>query len=326
MISRRILIAAAGAIAASAAAARAQTAMPRIGLLSVGTDPDKPNPVWMAFLKGLDALGYTEGRNIAIERAFAGGKHERLPELLAGLAVRHVDVVGAAGETENIEAKKALPTTSIVMLFMPDPVAAGLVANLAHPGGTVTGLTTQAPDTDAKRLQLLKDALPQLAYVGLLMNPEAAVAKTTLATTEKAAAQLAVRLQPLPMRSPDDLPGAFDSASRAHLDALVVMTDGLTFNQRGHIAELAIAAHLPLIGELRNFADAGALMAYGPRFADLARRAAGYVDRILRGAKPAELPVEQPTVFELVVNLKTANALRLTLPQAVLLRADSVIE
>ena len=326
MISRRILIAAAGAVAASAAAARAQTAMPRIGLLSVGTDPDKPNPVWVAFLKGLDALGYAEGRNIAIERAFAGGKHERLPELLAGLAARQVDVVVATGETENIEAKKALPTTSIVMLFMPDPVAAGLVANLAHPGGTVTGLTTQAPDTDAKRLQLLKDALPQLAYVGLLINPEAAVAKTTLATTETAAAQLGVRLQALPMRSPDDLPGAFDSASRAHLDALVVMTDGLTFNQRGHIAELAIAAHLPLIGELRNFADAGALMAYGPSFADLARRAAGYVDRILRGAKPAELPVEQPTVFELVVNLKTANALGLTLPQAVLLRADAVIE
>jgi len=326
MISRRMLIAAAGAVAASAAAARAQTAMPRIGLLSVGTDPDKPNPVWVAFLKGLDALGYAEGRNIAIERAFAGGKHERLPELLAGLAARQVDVVVATGETENIEAKKALPTTSIVMLFMPDPVAAGLVANLAHPGGTVTGLTTQAPDTDAKRLQLLKDALPQLAYVGLLMNPEAAVAKTTLATTEKAAAQLGVRLQHLPMRSPDDLAGAFDSASRAHLDALVVMTDGLTFNQRGHIAELAIAAHLPLIGELRNFADAGALMAYGPSFADLARRAAGYVDRILRGAKPAELPVEQPTVFELVVNLKTANALGLTLPQAVLLRADAVIE
>ncbi len=326
MISRRALLATAGAFAGVAAAARAQTGMPRVGLLSVGTDADKPNPVWVAFLRGLNDLGYAEGRNIAIDRAFAGGKYERLPELLAGLAARHVDVVVATGEAENVEARKALPATPIVMLFVPDPVAAGLVASLARPGGNVTGLTTQAPDTDAKRLQLLKDALPQLARIGLLLNPEAGVAKTTLSTTEAAAAQLGVQLQPLSMRNPEDLPGAFATASREHLDALVVMTDGVTFNQRSRIAELAIAAQLPIMCELRNFADAGALMAYGPSFADLARRAAGYVDRILKGAKPAELPVEQPTVFELVVNMKTAKALGITLPQPLLLRADAVIE
>jgi putative ABC transport system substrate-binding protein len=298
---------------------------PRIALLSIGTDPVKPNPVWVQFLDQLGQLGYVEGRNIAIERRFAGGRQERLAEFLADLAGRRVDIVATTGDVESVAAKQALPTTSIVMMLVQDPIGAGLVASLAHPGGNVTGLTTLAPELYTKRLELLKEALPAVARVGMLLNPTSANMAAANAT-ETAARRLGLQLRRLEVRDPQGLSEAFSTIRRERLQALVVVTDGVVFNQRAQIADLAIKSHLPMMCEVKEFVVTGCLVAYGPSYGALARRAAVYVDKILKGAKPADLPVEQPTNFELVINLKTAKALGLTVPPSLMQRADQVIE
>ncbi len=327
MIARRTFIASASAaIVAQPFAARGQGGMPRIGLLSSGTDPDKPNPVWVAFFRGLDALGYAEGRNIAIERRFAGGKTQLLPGFVADLAQRRVDVLVVTGDIEAALAKAELPATPIVMMLVQDPVGTGLVASLARPGGNITGLSTLAPELYGKRLQLLQEAIPNLTRVGLLVNPDSHSTEAASRDAAAGALKLGVQLRQLPVRTLAELEDALATASREHLEALVVGSDGLIYNQRARIAEVTIAARLPTMLDGRYFVDVGGLMSYGPNIEDLARRAAGYVDRILRGAKPADLPVEQPTLFELVINLKTAKALGLSLPHSLLLRADEVIE
>ena len=299
---------------------------PKIGLLSIGTDPVKPNPVWVQFLKQLGELGYVEGRNIVIERGFAGGQQARLAELVADLARRRVDVVVATGDVENIAAKRGLPTTPIIMMLVQDPVGTGLVASLAHPGGNVTGLTTLAPELYSKRLALLKEALPGVARAGVLLNPTNASSVAGADAMDGAARILGLQLRRLEVREAQGLAEAFGTLTHERLQALVVITDGVTFNQRARIADLAIQKRVPLMCEVREFVVTGCLMAYGPSYGDLARRAAVYVDRILKGTKPADLPVEQPTRFELVINMKTAKALGLTILPSILVRADQVIE
>ena len=313
-------------ILAAPLAVEAQNA-PKIGLLSIGTDPVKPNlNVWVPFLDQLEQLGYVEGRSVVIERRFAGGRPERLPEFVAELARLHVDMVVATSDVESLAAKRAMPTTPIVMVLVPDPVAAGLITSLARPGGNVTGVSTLAPELYAKRLELLKEVIPGVSRVGVLLNPTTVHAPLAATHSAVAARVLNMHLQRLTVRSPQELETVLSGISRERLQALVVVTDGVSFNQRDRIAGLAARAHLPTMCEVRDFVQAGCLMSYGPSYSDLARRAAIYVDRIIKGAKPAELPVEQPTKFELVINLKTAKALGLTIPPSVLLRADSIIE
>lgn len=298
----------------------------RIGLLSIGTDPVKPNPVWVQFLKQLEELGYVEGRNVVLERRFAGGRPERLGELIASLAERRVDVVVATGDVENRAAKHGLPTTPIVMMLVQDPVATGLVASLARPGGTVTGLTTLAPELYRKRLELLKEVLPRIVRVGALLNPTSAGSVTSANEMDGAARLIGLQLRRLEVREARGLAEVFAMLTHGRLQALVVVSDGVTFNLRAQIIDLAVQKRVPLMCEVRDFVVAGCLVAYGPSYGDLARRAAFYVDRILKGAKPADLPVEQPTRFELVINKRTAQAIGLTIPASLLRRADEVIE
>ena len=308
------------------ASANAQHTL-RIGLLSIGTDPVKPNlNVWVPFLDELRRLGYEEGRNIAIERRFAGGRQDRIDEFVADLARLHVDVVVATGDIESIAARRAMPATPLVMVLVQDPVAVGLVASLAQPGGNVTGLSTLAPELYAKRLQLLKEIIPNVTRVGMLLNPSAPNASSASENLATAARVLEVQLHGLVVRNPQELDSVFSAAARDGLQAMVVVTDGVLFSQRARIAELAIQRQLPVIYEVRDFAEAGGLIAYGPSYSDLAIRAATYVDRILKGTKPADLPVAQPTKFELVVNAKAAKSLGLSIPPSILLRADRVIE
>jgi putative ABC transport system substrate-binding protein len=299
--------------------------LPRIALLSTGADPSNP-VVWLPFLERLQEIGYVEGRNIAIERRFGAGRPERLDELVAGLAHLAVDIVVATGPPETLAARRAMPTTPIVMMVVPDPVGQGLVASLARPGGTVTGLSTLAPELYAKRLELLKEAIPAVTRVGLLSNPATSHSATASREMTAAARILGVQIHGLVLRNPQDLDRAFVTIPRERLHAVFVVTDPISFNQRARIADFAAKSQLPTMYEWRDYVEAGGLMAYGPSVADLSRRAANYVDKILKGTKPADLPVEQPTKFELVINLKTAKALGLTIPQTLLLRADQVIE
>ena len=327
MDRRKFIGAVAFALLALPLSTEAQRSLPRIGLLSIGTDPDpsKPN-AWGPFFQQLRDLGYVEGQTVTIERRFAGGRQERLSELVANLTRLHVDVVVATGDIESIAAKRSMPTTPIVMMFVQDPVDAGLVASLARPGGNVTGLTTLAPELNAKRLEFLKETLPAIREIALLFNPTSSSARAASRNTAAAAQILGLHVRDIEMRNPDDVAAALSTTTPAQVQAVMVVTDGVSFNQRARIAEAAIRAHLPIMCEAKIFADAGCLIAYGPSYADLARRAGIYVDKILKGAKPADLPVEQPTKFELVINLKTAKALGLTIPQSALLRADEVIQ
>jgi putative ABC transport system substrate-binding protein len=299
--------------------------LPRLGLLSIGTDPAKPNPIWIAFLDQLGQLGYTEGRTISIERRFAGGRQDRFPDLIADLNDSKVDVVAVTAEVEALAAKKALPRTPVVMMLVPDPLGVGLVASLARPGGNVTGLTTQAPELYGKRLELLKETLPTLERTGMLLNVTSASTKAVANGMENAARALGLQIRRLDVRDPEALDGTFSAVRRDRLQAVVIVTNGITFNQRARIADLAIKSRVPTMCEVKEFVVTGCLMAYGPSYGALARRAAVYVDKVLKGAKPADLPVEQPTKFELVINLTTAKALGLTIPQPVLLRADEII-
>jgi putative ABC transport system substrate-binding protein len=333
MESRRrafsILLVGAGLAALTPRPARAQQAkIPRISLISVGTDPDpqKPNPVWVAFLRGMAELGWKEGRNIVVERHFAGGQVARLPALAEEIARVRPDVVVATGEYETRTVSHALPSTPLVMMLVTDPVGAGLVESLARPGGAVTGLSTLGVETYAKRLQLLKEALPNLAKVGLLYNPTPAYGQALARYSESAAQAMGIALRALTVQTPEDVRKAFGVITEDKLEALLVVTDGVTYNQRGLIAASANQARVPAMYETRLFVDAGGLISYGPSYAGLARQAAGYVDRILHGAKPADLPIEQPTTFEMVLSSKAAAAIGFTFPPAILARADEVIE
>jgi ABC-type uncharacterized transport system substrate-binding protein len=318
-----------GLLAAPLAAEAQQAAkIARIGYLSINL---AANPhLREAFLQGLRDLGYVEGRDVVIEDRSAEGKLERFPALAAELVALKVDViVTAGGPPAALAAKQATRTLPIVFAAAADPVTDGLVTSLARPDGNVTGLSILAPELVGKRLEQLKQAVPGVSRVAVLWQPGALGQRTekdTLKGAEVAARALGVRLQFVEARGPEDFDRAFSDMTRARAGALTVLTGAMFFGERRRLVDLAAKNRLPAVYPWREFVDAGGLMAYGPNVADLYRRAATYVDRILKGAKPADLPVEQPTKFELVINLKTAKALRLTIPQSLLRQADQVIE
>jgi putative ABC transport system substrate-binding protein len=274
----------------------------------------------------LRELGWIEGKNIAFERRYAENRLDRLPALAAELVDLKVDVIVAAGTLAPLAAKRATTTIPIVMTAAGDPVGSGLVPNLARPGGNVTGLSLMVPDLGGKRLELLKELLPRMSRVAVLWNAANPYPALVFKETERAAQTLGIEVQSLEVREPNDFGNAFEAAERHQPDALIMVEDPLTIDFRKQIADFALTHRLPAMNGFRQFVDAGGLMAYGASLSDLLRRAAGYVDKILRGAKPSDLPVEQPTKFELVINLKTAKALGIEIPPMLLARADEVIE
>jgi putative ABC transport system substrate-binding protein len=282
-----------------------------------------------AFLQGLRDLGYVEGRNVVIEYRDAEGKFKRLPALAAELVALKVDVIVAPGTPHALAAKHATRTIPIVLAGVPDPVTSGLVTSLARPSGNVTGLSNLAPELVSKRLEQLRQAVPGVSRVAVLWHPGALGERTEkdmLKEEEVAARALGVRLQFVEARGPEDFDRAFSEMTRAHADVLTVLASSMFFNERKRLAELAAKNRLPAVYPWREAVDAGGLMSYGSDDAHSYRRAATYVDKILKGAKPADLPVDQPTQFELVINLKTAKALGLTVPSSLLSRADEVIQ
>jgi putative ABC transport system substrate-binding protein len=327
-MDRRAFISGAAAVLAAPLAAEAQQAAKifRIGYLATNPTPHFQE----AFRQGLRDLGYVEGRNLVIEDRDAEGKPERLPALAAELVALKVDVIVAPASTlAALAAKQATRALPVVFIGTADPVTSGLVTSLARPGGNVTGLSNLAPELVGKWLELLKRAVPGVSRVAALWQPGALGERTekgTLTRAEVAARGLGVRLQFVEARGPEDFDRAFSDMTGARAGALTVLTSSMFFGERRRLVDLAAKHRLPAVYQWREFVDAGGLMSYGPNRPDWYRRAATYVDKILKGAKPADLPVEQPTKFELVINLKTAKALGLTIPQSLLQRADQVIE
>jgi len=297
--------------------------VPRIGYLSPVVLSDLYSRE--AFEQGLRGLGYVIGKNILIEYRYSEGKVERLPELAEELVRLKVDVFVTIGTPAAQAAKTATTTIPIVMGLTSDPVGAGLVASLARPGGNVTGLSTVSLDLSGKRLELLKETIPKVSRIAVLYDPNDPAKIVEFKETEVAARPLGVQLQSLEVRSLDEFEAAFKGAIRAKVGSVLVLPTGLSNSHRKRIAELAAKNRLPTMWATSQLMDAGGLMSYGPDYGDLYRRAATYVDKILKGRKPAELPVEQPTKFEFIINLKTAKQIGLTIPPNVLARADRVI-
>jgi len=311
------------AIAPLAAKAQQAARVRRIGVLSPFAPSDAAR--WHeAFRESLRELGWIEGKNISIEYRYAEGP-ANLPALAAELVRLRVDVI-VTSATGTLPAKEATRTIPIVMASNADPVVMGMVASLARPGGNVTGLSQISSELAGKRLQLLKEIVPNLSRVAVMWNPGGRGSTVNWEEMQLPARSLGLELHSLETRSPSDFDRAFTDASRAHVGALAIMPNPLFAGNLRRIADLAIKSRLPAIFNLREFADSGGLVAYGPNRTDEFRRAATYVDKILKGANPADLPVEQPTKFDLVINLKTAKALGLTVPQSLLLRANEVIQ
>ncbi len=301
--------------------------IPRIGFLHPAVPQNNTAPFLEAFRQGLRELGYVEGKNIQLEVRWGEGKLDRLPALADELVRLRVDVIVAATSPSVLAAKRATRTIPIVMPLSSDPVGDGLVASLARPGGNITGLSMMAPEVGAKRMQLLKEVLPKLSRaVAVLWNPAYAGMGARFRDAQRNAPLAGVDVRSLEVRDTRELERALDAITRERPDALILLADPLTLSQRLRIVEFAAEARLPAMYEISEFADAGGLMSYGHNPGEMCRRAATYVDKILKGAKPGDLPIEQPTKFELVINLKTAKALGVTIPQAVLLSADRVIE
>ena len=282
-----------------------------------------------AFLQGLGDLGYAKGRNLVIEYRYAEGKPERLPALAAELVALKVDVILAPGTPPALAAKQVTRTLPIVFVGVADPVTGGLVTSVARPGGNVTGLSVLAPELVGKRLELLKQVVPGVSRIAVLWQPgfvSERTEKDMLKETDVAARALGMRPQFVEARGPTAFDNAFSDMTKARAEALTVLGGAVLFSERRRLVDLAVKNRLATVYPVREFVDAGGLMSYGADLPDLYRRAATYVDRILKGAKPGDLPVEQPTKFELVINLKTAKALALTIPPSVLARADHVVD
>jgi ABC-type uncharacterized transport system substrate-binding protein len=297
----------------------------RIGFLGNSTAALEANLVG-PFREGLRELGYVEGRNILIEYRWAEGKNERLPALIAELIALKVDVIVTAGTPAALAVKKATTSIPLVMAAVGDPVGVGLVASLAQPGGNVTGLSAIAPDLEGKRLELLREVVPKLSHIAVLWNPDNPLYAGSLKETRAAAQVLGIEVQLLGVRTGEDFPAAFAAILKEPPSALLVLADRIFLHNRARIVDFEAKHRLPGMYPYRELVEAGGLMSFGPSYAGMHRRAATYVDKILKGAKPADLPVEQPTEFDLVINLKTAKALGLTIPPSLLLRADQVIE
>ncbi len=305
------------------AIAQGRPIVARVGILHPGSPPDP----WLDGLRGgLRELGYIEGKDLVLEYRWAEGRSERLPDLADALIASKVDIIVIMTGPAVLAAKNRTKTLPIVMAVSGDPVGTGAVSSLARPGGNVTGLSLMSDELAGRRLSLLKETVPSATRVGVLYNPTEPPTKVEMRETEAAAAQLGLTLQPLAATSTDDLAQRFADAAAGGCDAILTFAHGFAFFHRRRIAELAAQHRLPAMYGWREHAEVGGLMTYGPNVTATLRRAASYVDRILKGAKPSDLPVEQPTAFELVINLKTAKALGIEIPQNVMARADNVIE
>jgi putative tryptophan/tyrosine transport system substrate-binding protein len=325
---RRIVLAfMASALAAPLASFAQQPAkIARIGFLfaasSQGTEPQL-----QAFRDGLRDLGYVEGKNFQLEVRWGEGKLERLPALAAELVQSKVDVIVAASSPSVVAARQATRTIPIVMPLSSDPVGDGLVASLAHPGGNITGLSVMSAELGEKRIQLLKEMFPKVAHaMDVLWNPDYVGMRARFEQARTAAPAVGLNVRSVEVRDTRELDAAFEAIVRERPEALLLLVDPFTRSQRLRIVEFAAAQRLPAIYESSDFVDAGGLISYGPNILNQFRRAASYVDKILRGAKPADLPIEQPTTFELVINMRAAKALGIKFPDSILLRADRVIE
>jgi putative tryptophan/tyrosine transport system substrate-binding protein len=309
----------------ASAAAQQSTKIPRIGFLSASSLSANAART-EAFRQGLRELGYVEGKNIVIDWRSAEGKADRLPALAAELVRLKVDIIVSASPTATRSANEATVTIPIVMAFDSDPVGLGFVASLARPGGNITGLSTLAPEISGKLVELLKEIVPRLSRVAVLGTSTTPGYAPVLKEMELAAGALKVKLQNLDVLSPKDIETAYRAASKGRAQAVLVRGGPVLTSQRTQVVELAVKSRLPAIYNVAEFVEAGGLMTYSASITDLYRRAATYVDKILKGAKPADLPVEQPTKFELIINLKAAKQIALTIPPNVLVRADKVIK
>jgi ABC-type uncharacterized transport system substrate-binding protein len=297
--------------------------MPRIGYLGTGS---RSSVVVEAFQQELRDLGYIEGQNITIEYRSTEGIAERLPNVAAELVQLNLDIIVVSGDASTLAAKNTTRTIPIVMTNVTDPVGLGLVASLAHPGGNVTGLSNVGSDLGGKQLELLKEAFPKVSRVAVLWDSASRGNALWLREMKVTAEALRITLQPVDVHGPNDFEPAFSAIKKGHASALSALRNAVTNNYRPRIVDFAAKSRLPAMYPDREFVEVGGLMSYGPNFAYLFRRAAAYVDKILSGAKPADLPVEQPTKFELVLNLKTAKQIGLVIPPNVLARADRVIK
>jgi putative ABC transport system substrate-binding protein len=296
----------------------------RIGFLSVGTASAMSTRV-EAFRRGLRDQGYVEGQDIVVEYRYAQDDLEQLREFAAELVRLKVDIIVTGGAISTRPAKEAAGATPIVMAYESDPVGSGLITSLARPGGNVTGLTSSAGELNGKRLELLKEAIPKLSRVAVIRNPGMSNAELALKDAEIAAQSLKLKIQPLEVQGPNDLERVFAAAKKGRAEGMIVVGDPVTFTHRRRVADLALKNRIATIHGQMQFAEAGAMMVYGPNDADMYRRAARYVDKILKGSKPGDLPIERPVKFDFIINLKTAKRLGLTIPPNVLARADKVI-
>ena len=323
---RRELLLLAGAMAAAGPLRAQQKAMPVIGFLG-NTSLDPNSPFMAAFRQGLSETGYVEGQNVAIQYRWAEDRYDRLPALAADLVAHKVDViVTSGGVTSALAAKNATSTIPIVFEIGVDPVERGLVASFARPGGNLTGVTILTAELNPKRFELLSELVPQAGVIALLVNPNNASAERVIRDVQEAARAKGVQLDILKAGAEDEFETAFASLVQLQAGALLIGNDPFFFSRRDQLVALAARHAVPAMYEWREFAAAGGLISYGTSLAGMNRRAGAYVGRILAGARPADLPVQQPTNFELVINLKTAKALGLTVPQSILARADEVIE
>jgi putative ABC transport system substrate-binding protein len=316
---RQFLVTAAALCVASRPAVAQPAGKPsRVGLLTV--TPDE------RFQQSLRELGYVEGRDVIFEIRDMEGRYELLDKMALDLARLNVSVIVAAFPAAVLSAKRATSTIPIVMVNTPDPVELGLVASLPRPGGNITGLSTLSVDVSIKQLELLREAIPRLSRVAILWNPDSPWHRLAVKNVQVRSAALGIQLQAVEARRPDAFDSAFRAMAAERAQAVLILADPMLFAQRQRLGELALAQRLPVMGNVLGFAESGSMMSYWADRGELARRSASYVDRILKGAKPGELPIEQPTKFEFVINLKTARQLGLAIPQPVLIRADRVIE
>jgi putative tryptophan/tyrosine transport system substrate-binding protein len=328
MRRRQVITLLGGAAAAWPFAARAQQSarVRRLGVLSQGSASAHPTPLFQAFRQSLRDLGWVEGQNLTIEWRFSEGSDEPLPRLAAELVRLSIDIIVATPARPALAAKEATSTIPVVFLQVPDPVELGIVANLARPGANVTGLSSIASDLSGKRLALLKEFMPAVSRVAVLWNRPSQGSALVVRDMELASKQIGLELEDIGVSTNGELKDAFESAARARVAAVMVIDDPAIASHQFEIVQLANSVALPIFSQYSEFVKGGGLMAYGPSLTDIYRRGATFVDRILKGAKPNDLPVEQPTKFDLVINLKTAKSLGLEVPPTLLARADEVIE
>jgi ABC-type uncharacterized transport system substrate-binding protein len=308
------------------ARAQSPTKLRRVGILSMGEAGTHPTPLFQGFLQGLRELGWVDGQNLAVEWRFSEGYAQPLPRLAAELVALPVDLIVASGARPASAAKEATGTIPIVFIQVPDPVALGIVANLGRPGANVTGLSSIASDLTGKRLALVKEVLPDAARIGVLWNRPNEAAALVFREMKRAEAQVGLELEDIGVSDRSELPDAVTAAVRARVAAIMVLDDPVMVSYRSTVMRLAAGHALPVFSQYSEYVDDGGLMSYGPSLAAIYRRGAIYVDRVLKGTKPSDLPVEQPVVFELVVNLRAAKALGLELALTLVARADRVIE